>query len=128
MLTSISIIVASARRRALTGPAACLLFVAAPRAGGLWLFFPPGPPPRGLGCGDLVAREGVAFRLREPNSVPQHRGRGRPQNTRGWIPEGRALGGDPDVGAEHHVGAAADAPALHRRDRRLRGVPELHVH
>ncbi len=82
---------------------------------------------RRLGRGDLVARQQIALRALEPQPVDPHRRGRRAPYARGRVAERGALGGDDDVGAEHHVGAAADAPALHRRDGRLGRVPELHV-
>ena len=82
---------------------------------------------RRLGRGDRVAGEQVALRLLETHAVDPHRGGRRAPDARGRVAEGRALARHDAVGTQHHVGAAADAPALHRGDRRLPRVPELHV-
>jgi len=50
-----------------------------------------------------------------------------PQTRLGGIAETRVIAGDDDIGAEHHVGAATNAPALHGSDGGLFRVPELHV-
>ena len=85
------------------------------------------PDLRRLAGGDLVAGQQIALRALEPHAIDPHGGGGRAPDARRRIAEARALARDDHVGAQHHVGAAADAPALHRGDGRLLRVPELHV-
>jgi len=81
----------------------------------------------GRAGGDGVAGQEIALGPLEAHPVDPHRRRRGPPDAGRRVAEGRALGRDDQVGAQHHVRAAPDAPALHRGERRLSRVPELHV-
>ena len=79
-----------------------------------------------LGGRQLVTGEQVALRPFEPEPRHPHPGCLRyAPHARRRVAEPRGLAGDDEVGVEDHVGAAGDAPSLHRGHRRLRDLVQL---
>ena len=78
--------------------------------------------------GDFVSGEQVTLGALQSHPVHPHRSGGRAPYSRRRIAERGGLGRDDNVRAQHQIGAAADAPSLHRGDRRFTRVPEFHVH
>ena len=79
-----------------------------------------------LGPAQRLAGEPVPLDPGQPEPVDPHpRQVGAPHARVGGA-DSRVLGGDDDVGAEGEVAAAADAPAVHLGDHRLRRPPDAH--
>ena len=67
-----------------------------------------------------------SFARREPEPVDPHAGQVGAPHPRVRRADLRVLGGDDEVGTQRVVAAAADAPAVHLGDHRLRAAPHGH--
>ena len=80
----------------------------------------------GLAARQRLAGQRVLLGLRQPEPVEPHARSGSSPRCASRACRSGVLAGDHEVRAQRHVAAAADAPAVHLGDHRLRRPPQAH--